>query len=329
MELIWHIGRLGVLMFFVHTSLVLMFSMERLPLKGWDLIKSFYVRRAFRIYPLSMLCVMVYYGWLPTFWAPARNWTQKDLWANLTLSQNLLARDNVVGVLWSLPLEIQMYVCLPVLFLFCRTRSVWLIAGIWLASIPIAMLPSFITERLNFFEYVPCFLAGVMAWRLIQQFHTRILPAWLWPVSLALPAAIWLAGPQEHSLPFRWLCALALGLLIPFFRELQWKPLNRCSQLIAKYSYGIYLVHLGGLVLVDELRKYHPAVPGGIRWTLCALIVIVAPVLLYHSVEEPLIRVGRRVAERLTSWKTAPMAISALPGPMDCPADPRNPAALV
>ena len=62
MELIWHIGRLGVLMFFVHTSLVLMFSMERLPLKGWDLIKSFYVRRAFRIYPLSMLCVMVYYG---------------------------------------------------------------------------------------------------------------------------------------------------------------------------------------------------------------------------------------------------------------------------
>ena len=51
----WCAGRLGVLMFFVHTSLVLNFSMARLRAGGLDLLRSFLVRRAFRLYPLSIL----------------------------------------------------------------------------------------------------------------------------------------------------------------------------------------------------------------------------------------------------------------------------------
>src|SRR5689334_16455875 len=54
---VWHLGRVGVLMFFVHTSLVLMQSMARTPLDGWRLFANFYTRRAFRIYPLSVLCI--------------------------------------------------------------------------------------------------------------------------------------------------------------------------------------------------------------------------------------------------------------------------------
>ena len=54
----WYLGRLGVLIFFVHTSLVLMWSMQRLRLQGGALLRSFYIRRAFRIYPLSMLSVV-------------------------------------------------------------------------------------------------------------------------------------------------------------------------------------------------------------------------------------------------------------------------------
>ena len=44
----WELGRLGVLMFFVHTSTVLMASLSRLQQggrSGWALAKTFYVRR--------------------------------------------------------------------------------------------------------------------------------------------------------------------------------------------------------------------------------------------------------------------------------------------
>src|SRR5271163_66338 len=40
----------GVLLFFVHTALVLMMSMERLGLSGRSLYTTFFVRRIFRIY---------------------------------------------------------------------------------------------------------------------------------------------------------------------------------------------------------------------------------------------------------------------------------------
>src|SRR5258708_4164978 len=52
------LGRFGVLLFFVHTSLVLMRSMERSGISGGSLVKNFYIRRAFRIYPLSLLAVV-------------------------------------------------------------------------------------------------------------------------------------------------------------------------------------------------------------------------------------------------------------------------------
>src|SRR5208282_2014964 len=57
--LFWALGRWGVLLFFVHTSLVLMMSMERLGLSDWQLYSAFYIRRFFRIYPLSVAVITI------------------------------------------------------------------------------------------------------------------------------------------------------------------------------------------------------------------------------------------------------------------------------
>lgn len=54
---IFDVAQTGVLIFFVHTSLVLLLSLERLDVTGWRLFAVFYTRRLFRIYPLSMLTV--------------------------------------------------------------------------------------------------------------------------------------------------------------------------------------------------------------------------------------------------------------------------------
>src|SRR5207248_1672094 len=52
------IGTFGVFIFFVHTCLVLMYSMERSGLGGKALFGNFYIRRIFRIYPLCILWLL-------------------------------------------------------------------------------------------------------------------------------------------------------------------------------------------------------------------------------------------------------------------------------
>src|SRR5258708_39971052 len=56
------LGRGGVIIFFVHTSFVLMGSLERLQQDGggkWQLGRGVWCRRFFRIFPLSILFVVL------------------------------------------------------------------------------------------------------------------------------------------------------------------------------------------------------------------------------------------------------------------------------
>lgn len=89
-DFIWHIGQLGVLMFFVHTCLVLMWSLERSGLDGWRVFAPFYVRRALRLYPFSAVCVLIVYC-IDARWSPV------NLWPNLTLTQNLFFAERAVS----------------------------------------------------------------------------------------------------------------------------------------------------------------------------------------------------------------------------------------
>src|SRR5512141_1244622 len=53
------LGRVGVYFFFVHTSLVLLMSLERTRLTGIRKVMHFYFRRMFRIYPLAIFFVLL------------------------------------------------------------------------------------------------------------------------------------------------------------------------------------------------------------------------------------------------------------------------------
>jgi peptidoglycan/LPS O-acetylase OafA/YrhL len=320
-----NLGKFGVVVFFVHTSLVLMYSLERLSKDGFAGARcfgAFEVRRIFRLYPLSVLTVLA----IPTFHVPPKPWLiyhwpgWKDFISNIMLAQPLTLSPSVLDVLWSLPLEVEMYFLLPFLFWSVRNRRFSSLA-LWAVAVGAALLVAPHTARLGVLTYAPCFVAGVVAFDLSKRMHARI-PGWLWlPIIVLLTLAY---NPlQDNSLSNEyavrsWCLALVLGLSIPFVREIRFRGLVSISHQIAKYSYGIYLSHpIMFWIVFFKMGHVAAAWRGLIFVTGCAGL----PVLAYHVLEEPMIRRGAVLANRfmpkptcgllavrskLTSWTAGP-----------------------
>jgi peptidoglycan/LPS O-acetylase OafA/YrhL len=292
MDLPWHFAQMGVLIFFVHTSMVLMLSLERAKFSGAAFFGAFYLRRFFRLYPLSMFCVTVSFL-LSAAAITLRHWTWFEYLTNMTLTTNLAYSDHMVGGLWTLPIEVQMYLVLPVLFLLLRPRPLWPALALWAAAIPLGMVQSKISGRLNVVGFAPCFLGGVIAWRLSLE-QPRRLAGRFWPLAFMATWPVFLVASREHHMYYRWAFCLTLGLAIPWFQEMRIRPLVRASHYIAKYSYGIYLSHAAVM-----LFSFGLPIPWAARSLVFAVLAVISPVLMYHLIEHPMINAGQKVARRV------------------------------
>ena len=304
------IGTFGVLIFFVHTCLVLMYSMERSGLQGLPLALNFYTRRFFRIYPLSVVAVLTAVALhlsSDVNGLPGLSHVSAIPWgrvaSNLLLVQNLVKPGSIINVLWSLPYEVQMYVFLPPIFLWITQNRVsprTLLAA-WCASLFLAIghmhLPwrGFVAislQRLSLVRYVPNFLPGVLAFALR---HSPRLKSWLWLPFIMVLVTTYAWFP---STGMGWVLCLILGCAIPSFAEITTPGLRWISNRIATYSYGIYLTHQFSIWFVsDPLHSVHV----WIRAVILIALLVGLPILLYHTVEKPMIAVGVHVAN---TWYT-------------------------
>lgn len=303
----WHFAQMGVLIFFVHTSMVLMLSLERTDMTGKALFGTFYLRRFFRLYPLSMFCVTVamLLHRAPDLQQPIRYWTWPEYLSNMLLTTNLTYTDNMVGGLWTLPLEVQMYLVLPALFLLGRSQSKATLFLLWILAIPVAILQLHTIARLNVLGYAPCFISGVIAWKLSLSVPRRI-PGWLWPFGFAATWPLFLLATHENDMYYRWAFCIAIGVLIPWFQEIRIRPVKVVAHFVAKYSYGIYLSHIAVISWSFGLP-----LPQAARWVVFVVLAVLCPVAMYHLIEHPLIKIGQQVVRGI--WmKPAPLRSPAL-----------------
>ena len=253
-----NLGVGGVLVFFVHTSLVLLLSMQRM--KPNNLTLSFYIRRAFRIYPLCWVAIalvlatgltdvdhqrILQMGWRGTL-------------VSALLLQNVIRYPNIEMPLWSLPWEVQMYLFLPA-FYFALTRhsrkSAPLAMWVGATALAIACTSLSLPRAFHASIFPPMFIGGMVAYRLLSGAPVK-LPSFLWPIALlALMVArcsllnqVLIDTPRNAIVNA--ITCLVLGLAIPLFEEVRCGWLSCLAHLIAKYSYGIYLLHVPCLALV-------------------------------------------------------------------------------
>ena len=291
------IGQVGVTSFFVHTSLVLMDSLKRLHATEKLVTLRFYVRRFFRIYPLAIFTIL----FVLLFQIPSNTWGTVDpitglgIAANLLLVQNLITGSNIIAPMWSLPYEVQMYVVLPALYLVTKARRpILYIAGLIAFFCAIAVTLAFTVGRLNMAAYVPCFLCGVLAYALLERVKPR-LPAILWPVLLVVLIVAFCITDLYYETPFWlvWIVSLILGISIPIFKNSTSRVANTIAETVARYSYGMYLLHVPVLYLVF-FKMNVQSIPLGLA--LFVAITFAAAIACYHVIEKPAIDLGRRLS---------------------------------
>ena len=299
------LGRFGVVIFFVHTSFVLMASLQRLEKSDesdTSLALAFWVRRFFRIYPLAIVFVLLVPVFrIPTVPGEIYAWIGiKGFLSNLALTQNLTLSKDILSPLWSLPLEVQMYLILPFAYFAVRGDRRYRSLALWGISVLLALTVPHITSRLYVFRFAPCFTSGVVAFDLIRSKRwTWKLPAWVWPI--AILAVVAMFGPHDdvnfgYKMYRAWGLSLLLGVLYANVNEGRSNSIHRLFHWIAEHSYGIYLSHTVVFWVAFYQMALFPI------WARTAFLIggsIGIPALLYVSIEKPLILAGSHVARRL------------------------------
>jgi peptidoglycan/LPS O-acetylase OafA/YrhL len=308
----------GVVLFFVHTSCVLMGSLQTLGPSSPKWAIRFYIRRAFRIYPLAIIVVLLA---LITH-CPAAAWmgsqstpfSGRMLASNLLLIQNIMRQPFISGPVWSLPLEVDMYLVLPAVFLLIRTKH-WaaIMAGFWITAIGlVAALHGGFDRKLALLLYIPCFISGALAYRLRESRLRFSSNMWI-PSLVLLIVVNSLVGMNVYVI---WAACFALAFLYAHTDNMSVSWFSRTCAVVSKYSYGIYLFHAFALWVAFDVAGSLLVIPAS-KVLVTILLTAAASWAVFHWVENPMIQLGRRLADRMEyrAALTRSLASPSLKGP--------------
>jgi peptidoglycan/LPS O-acetylase OafA/YrhL len=301
-----------------------MLSIERQIHKHGErrLFRAFMTRRCFRIYPLSMVVVsVVFFMKLPVSLlahhvAAIGHNARAEFIPSLFLVQNFVRFDQILSPLWSLPYEIQIYCLFPAAYLVIRRlSSTKIMVFVWalLATVDHVLTPHFVKHASlghfgtipDFLSYGLLFLAGLYAFKEMQT-SRRIIPFWALAVLITVVCVVWcLSYGDTTKCVFVTFC---LGLALPYIKSCSSGALNRACGWMAKYSYGIYLLHFPAIWLAFVRCSHLPMVE---KICIFVLATLGTSVVAYHAIEHPMIVIGNRVAAAISKNEAPPKGQAA------------------
>jgi peptidoglycan/LPS O-acetylase OafA/YrhL len=284
-------GRFAVLVFIVLSGFSLALSPAR---AGWRLdgIAAYARRRGRRILPAywAALAFSLAVAWLVV---PQPRSGIPDLMSVLVnglLVQNIVSAPSPNTAFWSIAVEVQLYVLLPVLLLMIRRRGALAMAGavtlvvaaVGIVGPHIARLDTFVTQSPP--ELAALFALGIASAGVVVAGARR---SWPWP-TLALAAAapvfatiawegtawtfdrlLWIDLALAPAIACL-LIGLAVGRPAPLLRLLDSRPMRG----LGSSSYSLYLTHAPIIAIVYELFVAHWLHPGTAAFFVSLAIVL-------------------------------------------------------
>lgn len=294
-------GVFGVVLFFVVSGFVIPMTAGR----RFEL-KTFAVRRVFRIYPLvlvafALLAFLGYCTDLATF-SEARAATARTWLANLLLVQDYLGGQALLGVTWTLSIEFAWYALFAAALLKFGPRfddKLVVIAPLVLLGLCVISLSS--GHRLPLAR-IGMLYAAILGCRVFHAQEGGLSARRLGVDTLVFIATMAISnlisfGYYRHpnitlyEALIPWLLAPVLFVLVACVPAIRHSPLvsNRLTGWLGSVSFSTYLLHPIAMGLARAL------VPPGFFALTCIVLTLVFSVLGYRLVELPGQALGKRI----------------------------------
>lgn len=303
---VWRLmpGATGVSVFFVISGyLITTLLLREQAAHGRIRLRGFYLRRFFRIVPaylvfLAVVAVLAYLGWMKA--------TGRDFAYAMLYLSNYTQVNWVLIHTWSLSVEEQFYLLLPMLLVFCRYPSM---TGILVGTLFVSIIARLCNQVLGIWPFNADYsfegradqLAFGCLIALAQQHGSARQLAWLERLALPLGAlllcaAVALPVSFARTVFFNSLVGLAVALLV---HAVSTDPDLAVSRFLGNpvlaglglISYSLYLWQQ--IWLAPELKLALP---------VALLGALISGVLSYHWVE----KTGLRFRQRLENGSPRP-----------------------
>lgn len=296
-------GEIGVCVFLMISGFVVPFSLQSYRAAP---VRTFAAHRFFRLYPAYWLSLALWLVFL--LWEQGQvHWDAAA--ANATMLQAYLGYPNLMGLYWTLELELFFYTACVLLFLSGRLASARTMFGILVAIVLVREgvrhldkdLSGLAWYTLTYLRYVGYMFFGLLYRKWLLEGDRRARTA---AVVMAL-ITFWLfAGkgvthfgdPEARQRLFNHV--IALGMFV--FCTAAWRPGFRVGRYLGKISYSLYLFHpivfyplLYWWATLPLQVRYHPLLYVALAYAgtiaLCALTyrVIEAPANAYAKRRYP------------------------------------------
>ncbi len=294
------LGKIAVIVFFAISGFVVPFTLLKAQQKP---IQSFVISRLFRLYPAYWLSIPfgVVFGYL----IADKAITAKIISVNFTMLQQFAGIENIIGLYWTLQIELIFYVCC--VGLFCigwlqNSRKVFWVAVI---CVGLALILAVARGMMNVkFPIALPLSLSVMFWGVLwrktlseDDLEAKRLANIFAALFVVLIPVISLCGYNSnmgfgetwYKYTLTYITAIALFITFTRFIKLE----NPVLAYLGKISYSVYLFGPIGQIIV---MTYFPKVMGsfshGYIFITMALVILWSS-LIYRFVEAPSINAGR------------------------------------
>lgn len=328
-------GTKGVQLFFVCSAFTLYYTYQKHSRQEKYYLGNFFLRRFFRIAPLYYIAIILYVvldNLQPLNWfgntEPISIW---NIVSNFLFVHGINPYwiNYLVPGGWSISVEMTFYLLIPLLFKHVNSKSralLFAIIGIILSQAfnqSLLHFPLISNDRLwelYLYMYLPAqisvFTFGILLYYFVfPQYETknvndqRILRA-----AILLGAALLLFfGIYGKGLPSQFVFGFAFMAVAYICSQMKIKLLeNKFTIIIGKYSYTLYITHFISLYFLDKLNflnfiKVDTFMEGLVNYALRYIVVftvsMIMSIILYHLIEQPMIKFGRKVIKKRETSK--------------------------